>query len=408
MENLIEEGVVDRFIVEQFIQHVLSLLYDAAPLTSQRSLYLGTCLGGGDEVEPLRLGVDRLRGEDLHLITTAQLLTEGYQRVIHLGPQAVVANAGVDDVGKIERRSSLRKCLDLTLGGEYEYFRREEVHLHGIEEIDRIGIGVGEYLLDGLKPFFQFIILFNAALLILPMCCKTFLGNVIHAAATNLDLNPFTIGTHHSEVQSLVTIGLWVTHPVTDTVRTQLVDIGNGRVNVPALLLLVHTGVHLKDDAHCKQVVHFVEADSLVLHLVPDRVDRLDAGTHLILNPHLVKHRDYRDGKILVNLVSFGGSLGNFSFQISIHLRMFIPETELFQFGFNGKKTQSVCQRSIDVKCFTGNFELLRGTHRRESTHVMQPVSNLDQNHTDVVRHSEQQLAEVFSLCRYILTKHAL
>src|SRR5690606_19767905 len=106
--------------------------------------------------------------------------------------------------------------------------------------------------------------------------------------------------------------------------------------------------------------------------------------------------------------VSFGGSLGNFSFQISIHLRMFIPETELFQFGFNGKKTQSVCQRSIDVKCLTGNFELLRGTHRRESTHVMQPVSNLDQNHTDVVRHSEQQLAEVFSLCRYILTKHAL
>ena len=84
---------------------------------------------------------------------------------------------------------------------------------------------------------------------------------------------------------------------------------------------------------------------------------------------------------------------------------MLILEAQVFQFRLDGEKPQTVCQRSIEVKRFTGYLELLCGQHRTQRTHVMETVGYLDQDHPDIVTHRQQQLTEIFRLCRGLLTE---
>ena len=76
---------------------------------------------------------------------------------------------------------------------------------------------------------------------IFPVGGKAFLGNLVHAAATDLYLHPLSVGPHHGQVQRLVTVGFRTAHPVADTVGTDTIDIGDSRVDVPTLVLLIHT-----------------------------------------------------------------------------------------------------------------------------------------------------------------------
>ena len=67
------------------------------------------------------------------------------------------------------------------------------------------------------------------------------LSDVIHAAAADLDLHPLPVRSHHRQVQCLIPVRFRTAHPVTDPIWTNAVDIGNHRVDVPALVLLIHT-----------------------------------------------------------------------------------------------------------------------------------------------------------------------
>ena len=69
---------------------------------------------------------------------------------------------------------------------------------------------------------------------------------------------------------------------------------------------------------------------------------------------------------------------------------MFIFEAQVFQLCFDREKTQTMCQRSVEVKRFSRNLELFGGKHRTQGSHIMQTVGNLNQDHTDIVTHGEQ------------------
>src|SRR5690554_7865794 len=117
-------------------------------------------------------------------------------------------------------------------------------------------------------------------------------------------------------------------HPVAYSIGTKLIDIGDGRIDVPALFLLIHPGIDPENNTYGKKIIHLTELNTFCLHLVPDGIDRLYARTHLILDIHLIERPDNRHGKMFVNLISLRGGLFNFVGEISKYLRMFIFETE--------------------------------------------------------------------------------
>ena len=79
-------------------------------------------------------------------------MAQGHEAMVHLGADAGVAHVGVEGVGKVERRGALGQGFELAFGGEDEDLRREEVHLHRVEEVERIGVRVFENLGDRSQP----------------------------------------------------------------------------------------------------------------------------------------------------------------------------------------------------------------------------------------------------------------
>ena len=55
-------------------------------------------------------------------------------------------------------------------------------------------------------------------------------------------------------------------------------------------------------------------------------------------------------------------------------------------------------QRCIDVERFARYLKLLMLRHRAQGTHIVQTVGNLDEDHTNVCIHRQDQLAKVFRL----------
>lgn len=90
---------------------------------------------------------------------------------------------------------------------------------------------------------------------------------------------------------------------------------------------------------------------------------------------------------------------------LGVGFGVLVFETEVFEFGLDGKEAETVGQRRVDVERFAGNFVLFAGQHRAQGAHVVQTVGHLHQNDTDIFRHRKQQLPEILGLCRSLVAK---
>ena len=143
----------------------------------------------------------------------------------------------------------------------------------------------------------------------------------------------------------------------------------------------------------------------LGLHLVPNGVDGLDAGFHLEVESQLLELGYNGLGKVVVDLLTRLFGLGNFLFYLVVGIGVLIFEGEVLELGFDGKQSQAVGQRGVDVEGFTGNLVLLAGEHGAEGAHVVQAVGHLDEDDPNVFRHGEQQPAEILGLGRGLVAK---
>ena len=78
--------------------------------------------------------------------------------MVYLGTDTVVAKECMYAVCKVQGSAVLRHCLDVTFWREYEYFGGVQVQLYCVEEIKRVGLRVVKYLLDGVQPVLELVV----------------------------------------------------------------------------------------------------------------------------------------------------------------------------------------------------------------------------------------------------------
>ena len=193
--------------------------------------------------------------------------------------------------------------------------------------------------------------------------------------------------------------------PVAQTVGMTLVYLADGHIDIEAFVDLVGSFLGCEDDAYGKDVVYFVEAYVLVLHLVPNGIRALYTCLDLILYAHLVEFLPDGLCELREEGVALCLSVGKFVLDVGILLWVIVAEAEVFELGLYFVKAQTVGQWSVDVKCLAGYLVLLVGRLRGECAHVVQTVADLDKDDADVVAHGEQQFLEVLGLCRCLVTK---
>ena len=185
-------------------------------------------LGCGEEVDPFGLRIGVLRGEYLHLVAGTEPMVQGHQFVVDLAGYAAQADVAVERERHVEDSGSGRQREQFALGGEHYYFRREQVELERVEEVDGARLWVVEYVLDRTEPYGQLAFFVAFADFIFPVGGKTSFGDVVHAPGSYLDLNPVAVVAHHGEVECLIAVGFRHGDPVARAVGVELVDVGYG------------------------------------------------------------------------------------------------------------------------------------------------------------------------------------
>src|SRR6266511_2161414 len=168
------------------------------------------------EGEPVLRGVRVRRGEDLDGVAVLQLVAERDEPAVHLRADGVLADLGVDRVREVHRGRAARQALHRPLRREDEDLVREEVHLHRLEELARVGELLLE--LDELaQPAERLRILLRERLAALPVAPlllvgpvrgDALLGDPVHLAGPDLHLDALALRADHGRVERLVPVRL--------------------------------------------------------------------------------------------------------------------------------------------------------------------------------------------------------
>ena len=187
----------------------------------------------------------------------------------------------------------------------------------------------------------------------------------------------------------MVTIPLRGGEPVAQAIGAVAVDLGNGRIDIPATVLLGVPILAVKDDTHGKEVIDFLEGNALNLHLTPDREASLDARLHLIAEPHGVKACLQWCSEAMEEILTTSFTLLHLALDLCVGIGMLVAEAEVLQLGLDGEEPEAVGQRSVEEGGFACDLKLLVGLHRAERAHVVQAVGDLDEDHTGIITDSQ-------------------
>ena len=244
------------------------------------------------------------------------------------------------------------------------------------------------------------------SIFIFPMRSKTLFCYLVHTVATNLHLNPLTLLRHQSDVESLIAISFRMVEPVAQTVWMALVYSAYCNINVETFVDFVGALFRSKDDAHGKNIINLIKRNMLVLHLIPNRIRTLNSCLDFILYAKRVEGSTNRSGEVFEELLALLFRHRKLICDILIFFRMLILEAKVFKFSLYLVESKTVGERSIYIHRFASNLVLLVRSLRSQSAHVVQTVANLNQYHSDIVAHSEQQLLEVFGLSRSLVSEY--
>ena len=159
----------------------------------------------------------------------------------------------------------------------------------------------------------------------------------------------------------------------------------------------VAIGVGRGDHAKGDDVGHLLEADMPLLHLAPDRIGMFLTPRDLGLDPRLRQQildlaADRGD-----LVLAARGQLGEAAGDCRISLGFQLAERQQLHLAHIFIHADPLRERRVDIHRLLGDAAALVGIlDEMQRAHVVQPVGELDQQHANIVRHGEQEFAQIF------------
>jgi hypothetical protein len=152
------------------------------------------------------------------------------------------------------------------------------------------------------------------------------------------------------------------------------------------------------DHPEAEDVGELLEGDGFALHLAPDRVGALAPPRHLGAEPLRGELGGERLLDLVDELLAPRAELLEVARDRLEGLRVDVLEGQVLQLLAHLLDPHAAGERRIDLQRLLGDALALLGRHELEGAHVVQAVGELDQEHPDIVRDREQELAEVLAL----------
>ncbi len=165
--------------------------------------------------------------------------------------------------------------------------------------------------------------------------------------------------------------------------------------------------VRTENDAHRQKIVHLVERNVLILHLAEDGIRRLHTIGDGVIVFVRIEDLSYWFDELLVRFLQPRCNCRHLFLNFFVDLRLFVFETEVFEFGFYQEETQTSGKWRIYILCLAADFVLFGWRHRTERAHVVQTVRHFYQNHAHIFGHGQNQSTEIFGLFRCFFAKNA-
>ena len=355
---------------------------------------LGAGLAGTGEGEPGGAGARVGIGDDLDDVAVGELGAQRYRVAVDAGSHALVAQVGVHAVGEVDDGGAPRQAPDLALGREDVDGVGVEVDLDVIDEFQR----VAGLLLDveqRLEPV-QCLDLLVAGVfalgLVEPVGGDAGFGDAVHLGRADLELDAAAVRADHGGVQRLVAVLLGDGDEVLEAAGVGLEGAVDGAQCQVAGGQVGH------DQAHAEEVVDLGERDVLVHHLAIDGVERFFAGADFGLHAHSGQRLLDGAGDAAEGVASRArGHLHGLG-QRAIAQWVLVAEGQVLQFAEQAVQPQPVGDGGVDLDGLVGDAHLTVAADGIERAHVVQSVSQLDQDDAHVTRHGQQHLAEGLGL----------
>ena len=149
----------------------------------------------------------------------------------------------------------------------------------------------------------------------------------------------------------------------------------------------------IHNNPDCEQVIDLIQCLVLIHHFLIDTEEMFHSSIYLCLDPCLVNMLFHMIYNTLNKLLTFCFTQCNLFHQIIIDIRLQIFQRQVIQFYLDLGNTKTLRNRCIDVHGLSGFFLLLFRAHILQRTHIMQTVRQLDNNDTDIFRHSQKHFS---------------
>ncbi len=309
----------------------------------------------------------------------------------------MVPDVGMNLVGEIYWSGAARQGDHLALRSEHVDLLKKQIHFERVEKILRVLYFRLSFQQTPDPAQMIFLIFgFFHAILVLPVRRNALLRDLVHFPAAYLHLHPLTAGTVHRGVQGLVHVGLGHGDVVLESSR-------NG---TPQRMHQTQRGVtildRIGDHPDADEIVDILQVNLLEHHFFVDAVIMFGPSAHHSLDLHrgqllfhcLANSFNQNDALILALVHAVLNGL--------VFFRLNVLEGPVFQLRLQPANAQAVGDGGIDIQGFSGNATLLLGRHGPEGPQIMSPVCELDHNHANVMRHSQNHLAIVLRLLFFL------
>ena len=239
-------------------------------------------------------------------------------------------------------------------------------------------------------------LLVGQPLLILPVGGHAVFRRLVHGPGADLHLEGDPLPANDGGVQGLVHVGLGGADIVLESAQHRLEHVVDAAQHIVALRDVVH------DDPESIQVKNLIQCLVLGEHLAVDGIGVLHPAVDLAadaLFPHPLGDALLDGGQELLMGRGPGRQL---VLDLLIAYRVQVAQGQVLQLPLQLLHAQAVGDGRVDLHGLQRLLPLLGGGLVFHGAHVVQPVTDLDEDHPDVLGHGHEHLPQVLHLLLFL------